>query len=359
MGKKALRETRKVGKALREARISGRADVSDFKRQILELRAKVRSSLLLNDLLAMPFIPEKRIIKRNCKGCGVCCLEDRGEVMLFPDDIERIEARVANSIGLRTVWEKRCEVDKLTGNGVEIDRMKWKGRCAFLEPSGNCKIYDDRPLECKAFPLLSMPITGPYPGKHETPYTMITKTETDTAILMIANTEIRNAMSNIAEFMPGMGCRVDSPRTTIVSGMSGHLWAYLNPVASMLMACAMRLFTWPECVEPAYEIAKRIAAKNPTPEPHALGAYRDMLADAIRYTQDLKWPSMECVTIRPEAGGWRQIRKDPPNFVYPRLGVTLEFAPEDGTPAEVEYLMNHVLEAMVSAGLVDTETTEE
>ncbi|MCC6034902.1 MAG: YkgJ family cysteine cluster protein [Desulfurococcaceae archaeon] len=73
-----------------------------------------------------------------CKKCAKCCFNT--EMILTLSDITRLESK-----GYRGFYEKRSGFYRL----ININ-----GRCVFLSPSNLCLIYEDRPLGCRAYPLI-------------------------------------------------------------------------------------------------------------------------------------------------------------------------------------------------------------
>lgn len=63
---------------------------------------------------------------RCARGCSACCLDD---LTVFPVEAERIRREHAALL--------------------ENARPAPEGRCAFLDPSGACRIYADRPAVCR------------------------------------------------------------------------------------------------------------------------------------------------------------------------------------------------------------------
>ena len=84
------------------------------------------------------------MIRLNCmidgKFCGKCCHET--EMPLTLEDIERIE-----SLG----YSRRDFAIKVGG----IYRLRnVNGRCYFLGKDNRCRIYENRPLGCRIYPVV-------------------------------------------------------------------------------------------------------------------------------------------------------------------------------------------------------------
>lgn len=72
------------------------------------------------------------------EGCHICCIET--EMILTESDIRRIE-----SLGYsREEFSEKSDFYRL---------RNVNGRCYFLE-GGKCKIYENRPLGCRAYPVV-------------------------------------------------------------------------------------------------------------------------------------------------------------------------------------------------------------
>lgn len=78
----------------------------------------------------------------HCQVCGACC--SNKTIRLSPYEI----LRLARSLGLST----KTFLQRHTEGGKGVLCHKADGSCFFLSPSG-CRVYADRPLVCRLFPL--------------------------------------------------------------------------------------------------------------------------------------------------------------------------------------------------------------
>lgn len=70
-----------------------------------------------------------------CKNCRKCCISDGySNVILSQDDLEKLP---------------KCDLEKI-GN---LQRIKINKKCQFLSKKGCTIPYENRPLDCKIFPL--------------------------------------------------------------------------------------------------------------------------------------------------------------------------------------------------------------
>jgi Fe-S-cluster containining protein len=81
-------------------------------------------------------------VKFKCTVCGLCCIDTKME--LLPEDIERIE-----TLGYRL--EDFAVFDEESG----VWRLRnVNGHCVFFnEETKLCKIYENRPIGCRLYPL--------------------------------------------------------------------------------------------------------------------------------------------------------------------------------------------------------------
>jgi Fe-S-cluster containining protein len=91
----------------------------------------------------------------SCSRCGTCCR--KGGPALHQEDRERVEQGAIHTRHLYTLRKGEWATDPVQGGLVRVDGdiIKIKGRgatwvCCFLdERTGVCRVYDDRPLECR------------------------------------------------------------------------------------------------------------------------------------------------------------------------------------------------------------------
>lgn len=86
----------------------------------------------------------------ECQACGGCCSGAPGYVWLSEDEIERIADRCGLSVPdfearfVREVGNRKSLIEYPNGDCVFYDRFHT-----------NCKIYRDRPAQCRTWPFWS------------------------------------------------------------------------------------------------------------------------------------------------------------------------------------------------------------
>ncbi len=93
------------------------------------------SSLLFN-------LDKESLFSFKCQRCGACCYNK--EIPLSPSEARRLAQRLRHPAP--TFFLESNE------EGKPVLRRKADGSCIFLEPQG-CRVYPDRPLVCRLFPL--------------------------------------------------------------------------------------------------------------------------------------------------------------------------------------------------------------
>jgi len=91
---------------------------------------------------------ENRDTASSCWRCGECCRSLVKGVKVTQQEWEALEERV-NKLGLDPVTIQKSKASL---------RLPTKGedgliRCAFLKDKKVCEVYDERPEECKRFPI--------------------------------------------------------------------------------------------------------------------------------------------------------------------------------------------------------------
>ena len=87
----------------------------------------------------------------SCTSCGKCCKVD-GDVWLSPSEAVTIQTHLGlNDEEFKTKYG-RAEVSNGKETWVCLKRSK-EGSCAFLNPIGQCSIYDVRPIQCSTYPF--------------------------------------------------------------------------------------------------------------------------------------------------------------------------------------------------------------
>ena len=93
-------------------------------------------------------------LKTNCSNCvNKCCSQPYDWVYLTNQEISRIQA-VSGQTKNEFVVRRRNKHTGLSFNSLNLP-------CVFLdEASGQCSIYESRPLVCRLFPFYPEPLTG-------------------------------------------------------------------------------------------------------------------------------------------------------------------------------------------------------
>jgi Fe-S-cluster containining protein len=97
-----------------------------------------------------------RVKMFECKRCGKCC-ENPGEVAIFEWEKEIIKEE-AKKLENENINENIIAPGIAAKFGKLKVILQWKilnkGKCVFFdEESKSCKIYENRPLACRAYPL--------------------------------------------------------------------------------------------------------------------------------------------------------------------------------------------------------------
>ena len=93
------------------------------------------------------------LAKHRCVGCGECCRWP-GQVILYPDDIGRIAAKLRAT--RENFLRRHCVVVWWTSYKgihfrVALARKQTERECLFLDGS-KCSIHEFKPVKCRAGP---------------------------------------------------------------------------------------------------------------------------------------------------------------------------------------------------------------
>lgn len=92
----------------------------------------------------------------KCKKCGKCCKSTDFEkriVIIYPSDLLHISKKL--NISKRKFIQEYCIKDSIQCDGYVINMYVLKSnenKCIFLTADNLCKIFDDRPLQCREAP---------------------------------------------------------------------------------------------------------------------------------------------------------------------------------------------------------------
>ena len=92
---------------------------------------------------------ERQVLRFSCTACGDCCSTGEGyHVYLTGEEAERIRKHLKLSMG----WFRRRYLERLE-DGELVASSAAGGRCIFLDPDKQCKVYSVRPLQCSTYPF--------------------------------------------------------------------------------------------------------------------------------------------------------------------------------------------------------------
>jgi Fe-S-cluster containining protein len=92
---------------------------------------------------------EQNVLRFHCTGCGKCCSGDP-DYYVFLDDREA--EKIRRSLGLTALWFKRRYLRRTSEDELVINN-DGGGRCVFLNADNTCRIYAERPLQCRTYPF--------------------------------------------------------------------------------------------------------------------------------------------------------------------------------------------------------------
>ncbi len=82
----------------------------------------------------------------SCQGCGGCCCGPGGYVWVTEEEIQAMADRLKEPV--KKFMRKYVRL--VNGRMALIDNAA--GDCIFLNEKGQCKVYEQRPVQCKTFP---------------------------------------------------------------------------------------------------------------------------------------------------------------------------------------------------------------
>lgn len=89
-------------------------------------------------------------LKFSCKRCSACCRYESGHVFLSEKDVKLLAGRLKMDYnGFTKTFCRWIPMDK----GRELLSLKEKSNfdCVFWD--SGCKVYSDRPVQCRTFPF--------------------------------------------------------------------------------------------------------------------------------------------------------------------------------------------------------------
>jgi Fe-S-cluster containining protein len=93
----------------------------------------------------------------GCKACGRCCGGGPGYVWITQEEIDRMAKR----LGLSTLLFEQAFVWTVRGRKRSLKEYP-NGDCVLLdEKTRGCKVYDERPIQCRTWPFWSQNIDTP------------------------------------------------------------------------------------------------------------------------------------------------------------------------------------------------------
>ena len=97
----------------------------------------------------------------DCTECGKCC-KVSGDVWLAPEEVAgvaallNVTAKAFREQHVRAVLspsDASDEDEELEGSWMCLKRKQHDGGCTFLKESGQCAIYEARPIQCETYPF--------------------------------------------------------------------------------------------------------------------------------------------------------------------------------------------------------------
>jgi Fe-S-cluster containining protein len=88
-------------------------------------------------------------LRFSCKACGRCCCGEPGYVWITTEEINQI----AKKLGISAIRFEKAFVWTVQGNKRSLREFP-NGDCVLLnEKSRGCKVYEDRPVQCRTWPF--------------------------------------------------------------------------------------------------------------------------------------------------------------------------------------------------------------
>ena len=98
----------------------------------------------------------------ECTECGKCCGGGPGYVWVNQETIERLAKRM----GLSPFLFEQAFVFTVAGNKKSLKDHE-NGDCIFLdETTRRCRVYEDRPIQCRTWPFWTHNLTSPKAWDH-------------------------------------------------------------------------------------------------------------------------------------------------------------------------------------------------
>ncbi len=88
-------------------------------------------------------------VRFECTQCGQCC-RGGGEYHVFLDESEA--ERIRAELALSPDWFQRRYLKRLDSGELTV-ALEADGRCSFLDAQGRCRVYAQRPTQCRTYPF--------------------------------------------------------------------------------------------------------------------------------------------------------------------------------------------------------------
>lgn len=88
-------------------------------------------------------------LRFECIQCGRCC-SGGGDYHVFLSAVEAERIRKALQIG--QAWFRRRYLRRLDSGELTV-ALREDGRCGFLDAQGRCRVYAQRPTQCRTYPF--------------------------------------------------------------------------------------------------------------------------------------------------------------------------------------------------------------
>ena len=87
-------------------------------------------------------------LRFGCQRCGHCCGGSPGTIRVSEDEIEALAQRLEmHDAEFRSVYTRR-----LRGGDVSL-RERSDGACVFFDSGAGCRVYEQRPRQCRTWPF--------------------------------------------------------------------------------------------------------------------------------------------------------------------------------------------------------------
>ncbi len=101
-------------------------------------------------------------LRFSCTRCGNCCSGDSGSVRVRPEE----SAELARGLELRDEEFAAMYTD-LRDDGTRTLRERQGGDCVFFDSKSGCRVYANRPRQCRTWPFWRGVVSSEARWRHE------------------------------------------------------------------------------------------------------------------------------------------------------------------------------------------------